>query len=144
MYHGKIKASEKLPRGTYFYLKVGGRFYAGEEVVTKETRTTERDRYSGYSGWDWWGNTHKWSQGTAKYLNARGWRIPRYHIEADKPAPKDPKVAVIGHKPRFTDDFKQAKQFRRRNQAEAACERITAMYADFDIRVSIELHEGER
>jgi hypothetical protein len=136
MYQGKIKKSEKLPRGTYLYLTVGDRFYAGEEValVTDEVRKPLEPYIPMWAD--------KWSKGMASYLRKQGRRIPTYHVHEDTRAVREPKQAVTGTSPKLTDEFKEVKQFRRLIQAEAACERLNKLYAGLDIRVRIELHEG--
>ena len=139
MFRGKIKKSEKLPRGTYLYIRVGDRFYSGEEVTIIEDTVIApyRDEWS-----RWW--SHKYSKSEANfYRTKRGKKIPSYQVEED-PKLREPNRAVTGHMPKLTDEFKDVKQFRRLNQAQAACDKLKSMYADLGIKVVIELHEGDK
>lgn len=152
MYHAKFKASEKLPRGTYFYITVGDRLYAGEEVVIVETPVKAPPSYlqpygkpTGARSWRWGlGSPTRIPREHAAYYKKREGRAPPEYWMKKEKVPDPVKRAVTGTKPRLTDEFKDVKRFRRLNQAEAACERLKAMYAGLDIRVSIELHEGDR
>jgi hypothetical protein len=132
MFQGKVKKSEKLPRGSYFYLRVGGRLYAGEGLnVQEEPPSPYGHEYAHYVG-----------QKKAKPDGSRMQRWGMWAFDDVKPRPR--KQTVVGKHPMFTDEFKEVKKFRRLNQAEAACERLKVMYADLGIRVTIELHEGEK
>jgi hypothetical protein len=141
MFHGKIKASEKLPRGTYLYIRVGDRFYAGEQVLLQTDTTTKT--YD-YNQWNWWGSRNKYSTSMAKYLREKkGQKVPPYLVESDEFKGKV-QQAVTGRQPLLTDEFKDVKQFRKLNQAKAACERLESLYGGLGIRIAIEMHEGDK
>jgi hypothetical protein len=145
-----IKRSEKLPRGSYFYLQVGYRYYAGEEAVFEEVKEAEatinghrkgetaRSRWGGYS----WSPTprkllKKWARsGKPKYMDGSNDPYRRAHKTETRV------MATNASKPILTDDLTKVKQFRRKKQADDACKRLIAMYGSLDVKVSVRLKEG--
>lgn len=144
-----ITRSEKLPRGSYFYLQVGHRYYAGEEAVFEEVKESEatikayekgesmRRRWGSYG----WGTPRrllkKWARsGKPKYMD--GSNDP--YRRANKTETRV--VATNTSRPILTDDLAKVKQFRRKKQAEDACKRLIAMYGSLDVKVSVRLKEG--
>lgn len=146
-----IRRSEKLPRGSYFFLRVGHRYYAGEQVETEEVTESKATLHSydkggryrsrwAYEGW-----------GTPRRLLKRFRKSgrPKYMDQGKSPYSRQRETetvtrTVVGStKPILTDDFGEVKQFRRRKQAEEACKKLEAMYRNFDVKVSVKLYEGE-
>ncbi len=149
-----LKANEKLPRGTYLYIRVGDRIYAGEAVTIQETKvTTPSSIYtSGHmrSGrrrsWRNWygGSLTKMSPRLAQYYAKRDGRpVPSYYIE-DEATPDPTLKSVTGSTPVLTDVIAEAKRFRRKSQAELACKKLEAVYGGLDIPIRIELHKGDK
>lgn len=152
VYLGKIRSSEKLPRGSYFYIRVGDRLYAGESAVIQTTPVKTPPSYLTPSSKP--DGSRRWRYGCgsitqierrfrAHYEKREGRKVPEYWMEPEE-KPDPVKKAVTGSEPRLTDDFKDVKQFRRLNQAEAACDKLNKLYAGLDIKVRIELHKGDR
>lgn len=151
MFQGKIKKSEKLPRGSFLYIRVGDRLYAGEEAVVVADTPTQAYEHPWYTlNREAKGRrrsrNYYWTSGMPRrlldYYRKKGHELPKY-MQKKEPKPVEPKRSVTGTKPRLTDEFKEAKQFRRLNQAQAACDKLNSMYAGLDIKVVIELHEGD-
>lgn len=146
-----IKRSEKLPRGSYFYLQVGHRYYAGEEAVFEEVKVATTTRLVPFKkgenfrrGW----NGFSWTTPRKLLKRFRKTGTPRY-MQGQKPRPytREEKsetrtVATGASNPILTDDLRKVKQFRRKAQAEQACERLKAMYGSLDVKVSVRLKEG--
>lgn len=152
-----IKANEKLPRGTYFYIKVGHRFYAGEtieqvEVVTDPTehrpltyvtkdgkRTPE---FQAYLRRQYWGTTRSWGpRGTRRERDISKGTLPKYA----QPRKREEKIVrkdfTGRHHPKLVDDESQAKQFRSKNSVEKACETLRSLYGETGAKISV-LYKG--
>lgn len=145
------KRSEKLPRGSYFYLQVGHRYYAGEEAVFEEVKeaTSTIGAYEkgenfrrGWRGFSWSPTPRKLltrfkKSGKPKYMQGHQKRPYTWDRETETRT-----MATGTSTSLLTDDLTKVKQFRRFAQAEAACERLAATYSSFDVKVSVKLHEG--
>lgn len=133
-----VKANDKLPRGSFYYVQVGHRFYAGEslDIIEREIITRpERGIYSPY----WHSRRHN----SRLIKDKRNNNLATY-LEPKK-ATKTIKRELTGTKqPKLVDDVREAKQFRKKNQAQSACERIESVYGALDTKVTIKLYEGEK
>lgn len=157
-----LKRSDKLPRGSYFYIAVGERFYGGRDPV-KETVSQKDFLFdSAHNPWEgasypkprkakrmfgdsWPGGNERWRLNEAR--DAHSGRTRRATILNAKRLykPLQGTIEVLTGKsvPRLVDDIKDVKQFRRRAQAETVCEELNRMYGEFNVKVTIKLHEGE-
>lgn len=130
---------DKLPRGSFLYIKVGHRLFGGYDHVHEEKTTQETIESPGDRLWGW---------GNFSGRPDRNWRrVPYYRRKFGLPVPKymDSKtIETTTRQPtgetniRLVDDLKEVKRFRTWGQAQSACEQIEAMYAGFDIKVTIE------
>lgn len=138
---GTIKANDKLPRGSYFYIQVGDRIYAGEQLETTNVeRRVPPPPYDDFRSYSYI------RRGTSKARSQRDKRkgtTPNYlkpYRRADPIICKE----LTGYKnPRLVDTVEQAKQFRKKESALKACKRLESVYSELDIKVSVKLHEGE-
>lgn len=152
-----IKKSVKLPRGSYFYLAVGDRFYAGAETET----ALVKDASAYYAEAEGVGGFMK--PNGSGYYDSMPYHMRRRRIEAEEAVESPVRHKRIGtvyniareFTPRKTlvktltgrvnyrlcDEVKEAKKFRRRAQAELACDMLNRHYNGLDIKIEIKLHE---
>ena len=154
-----IKASEKLPRGSYFYIQVGHRFFSGFSEMsqtreigvifppitfyTKDGKTTpelekyHRQKYGFYSQ----------KSGPRRRRAARDRRkgsLPSYSISPPQPPSKiniREKSGLL--EPRLSDSLDQAKRYRRLSQAKNACEKLKRSYGSLVTNIQVRFYQGE-
>jgi hypothetical protein len=152
------KRSDKLPRGSYFYVAVGQQVYAGREPVTQVTTdvSAEYKIARGYTkqttgarnmAEQWAGGNAQWRRNEAQdaALGPKSWRARQrtvYNIAREATPPAKPVATPTGALQVRLGEFSAAKQFRKRAQAETVCEELNRLYAGLNVKVSIELHEG--
>jgi hypothetical protein len=137
-------SKSKLPRGSYLYVQVGHRFYAGEEEVHVEVTTTETQSSPSASmrGYFWPRATRDNWRHNIYQRAKRGMHIPAYlSTKREETTTRRP---TGERRVRLTDDLKEVKRFRTWSQAEKACERIKSVYAGFDVTVTIKEANDER
>lgn len=139
---------EKLPRGSFLYIQVGHRIYAGEEVVIATIQEAIHE-----SAEDHKGRRRSWQRGGDLSKGRDYWKffkrtrdrdkVPGYMEKYKGPwwtgpeIVRDKKVVTGEREIKLCDDIKDAKRFRTWAQAQSACERVEAMYVGFDIKVTI-------
>lgn len=148
-----FKASDKLPRGTYFYIQVGHRFYAGQEIEQRDvevdpiekpvlkhyekdgrqTQEYQRRLRNLY----WWTSRSKGPRGRRRERDAAKGTLPKYAKPRVRPETEIRKEFTGRSSPRLSDDFSQAKQFRKKELVENACEMLRTLYADTGAKVSV-------
>jgi hypothetical protein len=153
-----LKANEKLPRGTYFYIQVGHRFYAGQEIeqrevesdptehraltqFTKDGRQTSSFRRQ-LSLTYWWSSRSKGPRGKRRERDIAKDSLPKYAKPRERPKKVIRKEFTGRSVPRLTDDFSQAKQFRRKDSVLNACETLQTLYGETGATVSVH-YKGE-
>lgn len=129
-------SNTKLPRGSFFYIQVGPKFYGGKAPVkaTVNTHAVEmRPRMGGYFG--------RWG---AAY---RGFQPDKPHCKPVLMASFTRGESVTVHTGEYTtvmvDDVAEAKQFRRWSQVESVCADLTRAYADIGVKPVIHTHRGD-
>lgn len=140
---GRFKKSEKLPRGSYFYVQVGHRFYAGERLVAEETTKTTEVKAPAREVTDrhWWFIERKIPRSKRLWWRTRhGLHIPKY-LQSRKVVTTERQLT--GERETvLTDNVNEVKKFRRLEQAQKACEKLEALYVGFDVKVTVKLFEG--
>ena len=154
-----LRSDEKLPRGSYFYIQVGHRFYAGEEAETREievdpttkpaltcfekggSKTQEymqrlRNQY-------WWTSRSRGPRGKRAARDAQKKTTPTYALPRPRPEKVIRKEFTGKLTPKLVDELKDAKQFRRRDRVDSACERLRTCYEGLDVKVSVRYEKGE-
>lgn len=153
-----LKANEKLPRGSYFFIQVGHRFYAGEEAETREVEKRNREptlyqydkgkrtlnsRQRRWYSQDQWGWRSSKSYKTRNARDARKGTVATYR----KPLPSKEKEVVqelTGRlNPRLVDEQNSAKKYRRQDLVQSACERLKVVYGGLDVKISVRFEQGE-
>jgi hypothetical protein len=131
-----MRSNNKLPRGSFFYIQVGPKFYAGKAPVKTEVKTHAvemRPRMGGYFGR--WGATY------------RGFQPNKPHCQPVLMASYTKGEVITVHTGEFTnimvDSKDGAKQFRRLSQAETICAELTKAYADIGAKPVIHTHTGD-
>lgn len=144
----RLKANEKLPRGSYFYIQVGSRFYAGEEAETQEVKEVYarpprcerrgnrfgpvRDNFYG------WGGLHGRTQTRSRVKKDSRLKRAAKYIQPDKTEKKEPRKEFTGRlHVKFVDEFEKAKHYRSKKLVDSACERLKTLYTDSGVKVSI-------
>lgn len=150
-----LKANEKLPRGSYFYIQVGHRFYAGEQAETVEVEVSNEEPFLGffnkdrtmkpgylarqYREWHW----SPWRRGNRAARDRRKGTEPTYMKASPRPK-KEIKQELTGRlSPKLVDDAKDAKKHRRQDLVNSACERLKAVYGSLDAKISVRYEKGE-
>lgn len=128
-----MRGNDKLPRGSFFYIQVGPKFYAGKAPVKVEVNTHRTEmlpRMGGYTG--------RWTRYRGFQPNKPHCRPVLYGVSGGE------KVTV--HTGEFTtimvDERTEAKQFRRLKQAEAVRDELARDYSDIGVQPTIQLHQG--
>lgn len=151
-----LRSDEKLPRGSYFYIQVGHRFYAGEVAETVEVKVSnnepclsrfEKDgtKTPGYSDLLYRRGyfSSSWRSGNRSARNHRKGTVPAYMKPTQRPDPTI-KNEITGRKsPKLVDEFDLAKQYRNKNKVISACERLRKCYEGLDVKVTIKIVKGE-
>lgn len=155
----RLKANEKLPRGSFFYIQVEDRFYAGEEAESREVEikdtpslnyyakngdrlNSRQRRWFSQDGWGWSGRSTR-SYQTRHRRDVRKDSVPAYRKPLPKTEPEFRKEFTGKLSPKFVDEVKDAKKYRRQDLVDSACERLKAMYGGLDAKVSVRYQRGE-
>lgn len=150
---GDLKASEKLPRGSYFYIKVGSRFYGGQQIEQVEVLSDPRDerpltyfekdgrKTEGYRQYQvrqyWWSSRSRGPRGSRLERDQQKGSLPKY-AEPRKRVEKVVKQEFTGRSlPMLVDSADQAKQFRKKEQVESACAMLQSLYGTVGANVSV-------
>jgi len=150
----QLKANEKLPRGSYFYIQVGHLFYAGEEAESIEIEDKESASLTKYEkmggrfgirGWAWTGPSWRGRTETrARLKRARKKDLtPTYLKSPKRPDPVMKKEFTGQLKSKLVEEKEQAKRYRRQDLVQNACERLKTVYGDLDVKISVKYEEGE-
>lgn len=149
MDYRSLKANEKTPRGTGFYIQVGHRYYAGQAAEKVEVLESDRPPMLSYY--------EKGGKLTFAYrvriMRENGWmfgtrtnrakRDRRKGNEAEYRKPKRPaeRATVVRHTggsiTRLTDLVSEAKVFRAKEQVENACAMLRTMYGETGATISV-------
>ncbi len=136
-----IKRSDKLPRGSYFYLQVGHRFFGGwDHKHTEIEKTTTTLPSSAMQGSWCWGDRRRMSWRDSPYQRSRyGLKVPKYQsVQRATSTERNPTgVTEIV----LVDDPKSAKQYRTKSQIEKVQVELERLYRDLDVKISIKLKE---
>lgn len=139
------KANDKLKQGSYQYIMVGHRYYAGQKTEMIEITESKsvwaplskrpvRRRYFDFS-------TNVKDKRHAR--NARKDSIPTY-MTPTPPVKETKRIQIPGlTSPVLTDDINQAKRFRHSEQVENACKMLESMYGKTGADVSVHKVEGD-
>lgn len=153
-----LRSDEKLPRGSYFYIQVGHRFYAGEIAETIQVEVSNREPVVNYyekGGRPSAALRRHWAESGYDYPFRRGSRHARHARDKRKgtlatyaqPKPrieKSFKNELTGKlSPKLADTVQEAKQFRRQDRVNSACERLKACYEGLDVKVTIKMEKGD-
>lgn len=137
-----IKRSDKLPRGSYFYVQVGHRFFAGYDHPHQEIKRTEViTPPSAIAGRFWSPRRNSNWRYNVYQRSKHGMKIPAYQKTTFKVTSTQEPTGQVEIK--LVDCPKSAKQYRTKAQAEQVQEKLERYYKDLDIKVSIRLHEGD-
>jgi hypothetical protein len=136
-----LKANEKLPRGSYFYIKVGHRFYSGEMAETIEVSILpDRQPYDPRRGSSY-NSVRRYGRQHARH--ERKGTLASYRKPLARPENVIEKQYTGRRLPQLVDDQNQAKQFRKKESVLNACNRLKSLYSDLDVKVTIEYEEGD-
>ena len=134
--------ADRLARGSGYLVKVGHRFYAGEDREIKEVEVKEAiDR-----AWSehWQGHPRH-----ASVIRARRKGSTANYMKSNREkAESKPKAPVIRREltgkvsPRLSDDQSDAKIFRTKKAVDSTCERLKRLYASLDVKISVQFIEG--
>lgn len=154
-----LKANEKLPRGSFFYIKVGHRFYAGEEAETREVVSDPSDRPAltlhekdGRHTADYRRRLRRIYYWTSRSKGPRGRRLerdvskgtlPKYATQYKRPELEIRQEFTGKLSPKLVDGLDQAKQYRSQKKVDDACERIRTCYRGLDVKISVGFEKGE-
>lgn len=154
-----LKANEKLPRGSFFYIKVGHRFYAGEQAETREVVSDPSDKpvlthyeKDGTQTRDyrnrmrlryWWTSRSKGPRGRRLQRDVSKGTVPKYAAQRDRPEPVITLEFTGKLTPKLVDGLDQAKQYRSQKKVDDACERIRTCYRGLDVKISVGFEKGE-
>lgn len=153
-----LRSDEKLPRGSYFYIQVGHRFYGGEIAETIEVTVSNQEPMVRYFEKD--GNPsialqQRWAESRVGYPFRRGPNRTRYERDHRKgtlptyskplpPIEKSIKNEFTGKlSPKLVDTIEEAKKFRRQDRVNSTCERLRKCYEGLDVKVTIKMENGE-
>lgn len=153
-----LRSDEKLPRGSYFYIQVGHRFYGGEIAETIQVTVSNREpvvRYYEKGGKPSIALQQRWAESRGGYPFRRGSSHARYDRDKrkgtlatySKPLPRAEKTIkneFTGKlSPKLVDTIQEAKHFRRQDRVNSACERLKACYEGLDVKVTIKMEKGD-
>ena len=137
--------SFKLPRGSGYTIKIGHRFYAGEDREFKEVELKEayepRERGKIYY-------SQGQANGPAMVRARRKGKLADYLKSAydrSKDKPKEPayRRELTGKTyPRLVDEQSDAKLFRTKKAVDSTCERLKRLYSSLDVKISVQLIDG--
>jgi hypothetical protein len=151
-----MRSDGKLPRGSFFYITVGHRFYGGEAVEIKEIqsdpsrfiplsyydkgRKPSRD-FLRYQRENWYNRRSRGDQSSRARRDARKKTTATYA----KAPPRVERVTIKEFTgvsmPRLVDSVDEAKRFRHQSRADSACERLRVCYKDIDVKISIHCYK---
>jgi len=153
-----LRSDEKLPRGSYFYIQVGHRFYAGEIAETVEVEVSNETPLVTYyqkGGKPSPALARRWAESGYDYPFRRGSNRARRARDVRKgtlatyaqPTPRTEKTfkdELTGKRePKLVDTKAEAKQYRRQDRVNSACERLRLCYEGLDVKVSVRYEKGE-
>lgn len=154
-----LRSDEKLSRGSYFYIQVGHRFYAGDvaEAIEVEVDPTDKPVLSHYSkdgSWSqqyrerlrnqyWWTSRSRGPRGARAARDARKKSTPTYAKPRERPEKIIRKEFTGKLTPKLVDTIQEAKQYRRQDRVNSACERLKACYEGLDVKISVRYEKGE-
>lgn len=153
-----LRSDEKLPRGSYFFIQVGHRFYAGEQAETIDVEVSNQStivRYYNKDGRPSDELAQRWAESRRGYPYRRGSNGARFARDCRKgtlasyakPLPrveKTVKKEFTGKRhPILVDSLAEAKQYRSRDKVNSACKRLEACYEGLDVKVTIKIEKGE-
>lgn len=154
-----VKDSEKLPRGSYFYIQVGHRFFASFQDLSEEKEiednfppisfftkdgkrspaleTYQRKKYGYY--------TQKLGpRGRRATRDLRKKTLPSYAKTAPIVISKVKFKKSVGKlSPRLVDSVDQAKKYRRLSQAKNACEKLKRTYGSLVTNIQVRFYQGD-
>lgn len=119
---GHVKSSTKLPRGSYYYIKMGPMYYGGmkvEQTFIPPKKEPINAPFARYWNWQW----------QSSFVRRR----------PEKPAQGYTKTSTP--QLMLVEDIKDAKQFRRRDQAERICEKLSKQYDGLEAKPTIILKD---
>lgn len=135
----KMRSDEKLPRGSFFYIQVGHRFYAGENLEIREVEITPERSYRNWDGYvrDARARRDRQKGSLADY------RKSNWEKDAGIFKPAEVRKEFTGKStPKLVDSKEEAKQYRKKDSALSACEKLKACYQGLDVKVTVKI-EGE-
>lgn len=154
-----LKANEKLPRGSYFYVQVGDRFYAGEMAETREVELdpsnrpalTIYDKNGSFSQdlqrYDrrryWWASRSRGPRGARADRDARKGSTPTYAKPHKRPETIIRKEQTGKLVPKLVDEQNKAKQYRRKDLVQNACDRLKGVYGDLGVQITVRYEKGD-
>lgn len=153
-----MRSDEKLPRGSYFYIQVGHRFYAGEKAETREVKVDptqasvltnftkdgkrSRERIQRDTDYYWWTSRNRGASYTRAARDERKGTTPTYAKPRKRPEVIVRKEFTGKSTPKLVDSKEEAKQYRKKDSALSACEKLKACYQGLDVKVTVKI-EGE-
>lgn len=153
-----LRSDEKLPRGSYFYVQVGHRYYAGEVAETTKVVTDNQPvivRYYEKGGKPSKALARRWADSGYDYPFRRGSNRARHARDVRKDnlatyakAPPRVEKTTINQPtgklhPQLVDEQSQCKQYRSQQKATSACERLKTCYEGLDVKVTIRFEKGD-
>ena len=152
-----LRSDEKLPRGSFFYIQIGHRFYGGEIAETVEVEVSNEEPVVTYyqkGGKPSPALAKRWEEhhgygfrrGNNRARRARDERKGTLATYAT-PKPRAEKTyrnELTGkHEPKLVDQLSEAKQYRRQDRVNSACERLKACYEGLDVKVTVKMEKGD-
>ena len=135
----QFKANEKLPLGSFFYVKVGDLFYAGDKPAFRDYKVANyRTGFDDSSVIDYWffGKRNARDKRDLRKKNVAKYRVrPKSKSDSKKEFTET-------FNPILVDTLNEVKKYRTKSQAEKACERLKSVYRDLELKITIEF-EGE-
>jgi hypothetical protein len=153
-----FKANTKLPRGQYFYIQVGQKFYGGEVAETVEVKTDNRPvlTHSFEKGgrpsralarrWAESGYNYPFRRGSSAARYARDVRKKTLAVYAQPMARIEPTITQqqTGYSSaRLVDSQGEAKHYRVKKAVDSAAERLKAFYEGLDVKVTVRYEKGD-
>jgi len=153
-----LKSNDKLPRGTYFYIQVGQRFYAGQQIEQIEVESDPSDerplthfekdgRYTEVyrrrlQNQYWWTIRSRGPKGNRRKRDVSKGTLPKYAQTRKRPEKVIRKEFTGRSLPRLVDELNQAKQFRSKDSVQSACDMLTTMYGKTGAKISVRYYGG--
>lgn len=142
----------KLPRGSYYYVSLGDQFFAGLQPVTVEVKPTQASTYAAGLGRPIPGPKGgiRWNRRVVEtgyprrdWVRANSSRAPRSLEVRVKQEPMPHQQHTGQHSAMFVNDPLSAKQFRRKQSAQACVDRLTVQYGSLGVNPKIHLYQPE-